>query len=151
MPSAASSSKPSRPPGYAAVAPAQDARFAVNERRSNWSERHVAFIAGLGTISLNCSIITAKGAAGRLGSVITDLTLAASERPYTDIREYCSRCGACIRRCPPGAIDENGKSHPRCSDYLDGIMVRFRPRYGCGKCQTAVPCEDRIPPQRLAR
>lgn len=134
--------------GYAAVAPAQDARFAVSERRSNWSERHVAYIAGLGTLSLNCSIITAKGAAGRLGSIITDLDLEPTARPYSETHEYCSHCGACIRRCPPQAIDENGKSHPVCSDYLDGIMARFRPRYGCGKCQTGVPCEERIPARR---
>lgn len=134
--------------GYAAVAPAQDARFAVSERRSNWSERHVAYIAGLGTLSLNCSIITAKGAAGRLGSIITDLDLEPTARLYSETHEYCSRCGACIRRCPPQAIDENGKSHPVCSDYLDGIMARFRPRYGCGKCQTGVPCEERIPARR---
>lgn len=134
--------------GYAAIVTAQDARFAVSERRSNWSERHVAYIAGLGTLSLNCSIITAKGAAGRLGSVITDLELQPTPRAYSEVYEYCSRCGACIRRCPPQAIDEKGKSHPVCSDYLDGIMARFRPRYGCGKCQTGVPCEDRIPARR---
>jgi epoxyqueuosine reductase len=134
--------------GYAAAIPAQDARFAVSSRRSNWSERHVAFIAGLGTLSLNCSIITAKGAAGRLGSVITDLALEPTTRAYSDKYEYCSHCGACIRRCPPQAIDEAGKSHPVCSDYLDSILARFKPRYGCGKCQTGVPCEDRIPARR---
>lgn len=136
--------------GYAAVAPAQDSRFVVSERRSNWSERHVAFIAGLGTLSLNCSIITAKGAAGRLGSVITSQNLEPTPRAYKETQEYCSRCGACIRRCPPRAIDKNGKSHPLCSDYLDGVKTRYHPRYGCGKCQTGVPCEDRIPACRPA-
>jgi hypothetical protein len=24
-------------------------------------------------------------------------------------------------------------------------LARFRPRYGCGKCQTGVPCEHQIP------
>ena len=38
--------------GYRAVAPALDARFAIRERRSNWSERHAAFVAGLGTFCL---------------------------------------------------------------------------------------------------
>ena len=23
--------------------------------------------------------------------------------------------------------------------------LRFKPRYGCGKCQLAVPCETRVP------
>lgn len=134
--------------GHKALAPSFDPRFAVVQRRSNWSERHVAYIAGLGTLSLNCSIITARGAAGRLGSVVTDLALAPVPRAYTDIYEYCTRCGACIRRCPPKAIDETGKKHPPCSDYLDAMKERFAPRYGCGKCQTAVPCEDRIPARK---
>lgn len=131
--------------GHTALAPVLDPRFAVRERRSNWSERHIAYIAGLGTLSLNCSIITARGAAGRVGSVVTGLALAATPRPYTGTHEYCTRCGACIHRCPPKAIGESGKSHPPCSDYLDAMKARFAPRYGCGKCQTAVPCEDCIP------
>ena len=131
--------------GYQAVAPSKDSRFAVVDRRSNWSERHVAFIAGLGTLSLNRSLITKIGSAGRLGSVVTDLELPATPRYYTEIEENCSHCGACIRRCPPLAINETGKDHAICSAYLDGILKRFTPRYGCGKCQTAVPCEAGIP------
>jgi len=131
--------------GYQAVAPTKDSRFAVLDRRSNWSERHVAFIAGLGTLSLNRSLITKIGSAGRLGSVVADLELPATPRYYTEIEENCSHCGACIRRCPPLAINEAGKDHAICSAYLDGILKRFTPRYGCGKCQTAVPCEAGIP------
>ena len=36
--------------GGKALAPALDKRFLINNHRSNWSERHVAFIAGLGTL-----------------------------------------------------------------------------------------------------
>ncbi|SDF51706.1 epoxyqueuosine reductase [Sporolituus thermophilus] len=132
--------------GGQAVAPALDARYQVINKRSNWSERHVAYIAGLGTLSLNCSLITARGSAGRVGSIVTSLELEPTVRPYREIYEYCTRCGVCIRRCPPVAIDENGKNHQICSEYLDNeIKPRYAPRYGCGKCQTAVPCEDRIP------
>jgi epoxyqueuosine reductase len=131
--------------GYQAMSPALDSRFAIINRKSNWSERHVAFIAGLGTFSLNCSLITKCGSAGRIGSVIVNADLEPTERYYETIDENCIKCGACIRRCPPRAIHENGKEHTPCSNYLDQILARFRPRYGCGKCQTAVPCEDRIP------
>ncbi|EAX47630.1 4Fe-4S ferredoxin, iron-sulfur binding domain protein [Thermosinus carboxydivorans Nor1] len=132
--------------GHEAVAPALDERYQVINKRSNWSERHVAYIAGLGTLSLNCSLITARGSAGRVGSIVTSLELAPTVRPYREIYEYCTRCGACIRRCPPLAIDESGKNHQICSDYVDNeTKKRYAPRYGCGKCQTAVPCEDRIP------
>jgi len=131
--------------GHRALAPSLDPRFAVVSRRSNWSERHVAFIAGLGTFSLSRSIITRAGSAGRLGSVIVDFELEATPRPYQDLNENCSECLSCIPRCPPQAISEAGKDHGPCSAYLDEMKIRFDPRYGCGKCQTGVPCEDRIP------
>ncbi|MCX7779745.1 MAG: 4Fe-4S binding protein [Negativicutes bacterium] len=137
-----------RDAGYEAATPALDERFKVVDRRSNWSERHVAYVAGLGTLSLSCSIITRRGSAGRLGSVIVSAPLEATPRPYTYKDEYCTKCGACIRRCPPLAISETGKDHAICGAYVDQMLERFRPRYGCGKCQTAVPCEAGIPGHR---
>jgi len=131
--------------GCYAVAPALDTRYKVTNRKSNWSERHVAYIAGLGTFSLSCSLITKQGSAGRLGSVVTSAELAPTPRAYQSRDEYCSKCGSCIARCPPLAITERGKDHAVCSDYLDRVKVRYSPRYGCGKCQSGVPCEAQIP------
>ncbi|SEP22599.1 epoxyqueuosine reductase [Propionispora vibrioides] len=134
-----------RQAGWQALAPALDERFAVLERRSNWSERHVAFIAGLGTFSLSRSLITQQGSAGRFGSLIVDAYLEPTPRPYERVDEYCTKCGACILRCPPLAISEAGKDNTVCAEYLDRVLARYRPRYGCGKCQTGVPCEEKIP------
>ena len=131
--------------GGNAMAPALDKRFTVNNHRSNWSERHVAFIAGLGTFSLSHSLITDLGSAGRIGSVIVDLDLEPKQRMYQDVEEYCSKCGTCIIRCPPRAITENVKDDESCSRYLDKTLELNKPRYGCGKCQTAVPCENKNP------
>jgi epoxyqueuosine reductase len=132
--------------GVRAIAPNFDTRYKVNGYSSNWSERHVAFIAGLGTFNLSKAIITEKGCAGRFGSVIVDLALQPVERPYNDIYEYCNNCGACIQRCPVQAITEKGKEHVPCDKFLSGVTAKlFAPRYGCGKCQTAVPCEAGIP------
>lgn len=131
--------------GGRALAPGLDKRFAVVNRRSNWSERHVAFVAGLGTFNLNRSMITSLGSAGRFGSVIVDFELAPTQHLYKEVDEYCIKCGACIDRCPPQAINEKGKDNESCSRYLGEVLERYKPRYGCGKCQTAVPCEDRNP------
>ena len=113
---------------------------------SNWSERHVAYICGIGTFGLSKGLITKKGIAGRFASFITDAKIDPDTRPYTNFNEYCSMCGACINNCPVNAISfENGKLHPACSNYLDETEIRFNPRYGCGKCQVNVPCESQIP------
>jgi epoxyqueuosine reductase QueG len=135
--------------GGRAVAPSVSERFAVVELRSNWSERHAAFVAGMGTFSLNRSLITDAGSCGRLGSVITDLALEPTPRAYSAVTEYCNKCGACIDRCPPEAIDESGKNNNTCRIYCDETKVCYAPRYGCGKCQTGVPCEAGrpVPPQ----
>ena len=128
-----------------ALAPALNKRFAVINHISNWSERHVAFIAGLGTFSLSHSLITCLGTAGRFGSVIVDLKFEPKPRLYQEVEEYCDKCGTCIDRCPSRAITENGKDKERCSQYLYKILELNKPRYGCGKCQTAVPCEYKNP------
>lgn len=148
--------------GFNSIAPSIDERFRAytgssgssgnngKEKQltytSNWSERHAAFVCGLGTFSLSRGLITAKGIAGRLGSIVTGLQIVPDTRKYTEINEYCTMCGSCAKNCPAGAISvEKGKDHKACSAFLDKTMEKFRPRYGCGKCQVHVPCESRIP------
>ncbi len=149
--------------GNDAVVPSSDERFrsamALNESRegvwknlsytSNWSERHVAFVCGLGTFGLSKGIITEKGMAGRFGSIVTSAEFPVTERAYIEIYEYCSKCGACVRRCPADAITlENGKDHTKCGPFVGETKVKYAPRYGCGKCQVHVPCESKIPVKR---
>ena len=47
---------------------------------SNWSERHIAYAAGLGTFSLSDGFITERGIAHRCGSAVVGLELPASPR-----------------------------------------------------------------------
>ncbi len=132
--------------GINALCPILDSRFEVIDNRSNWSERHVAYIAGLGTFGLSKSLITKRGCAGRYGSLVLDTEMEATPRDYEDIYEYCTMCGECIPRCPVGAIKKEGKETSICSVYMkDTIKTRFYPRYGCGKCQTAIACENSLP------
>jgi epoxyqueuosine reductase QueG len=113
---------------------------------SNWSERHAAYAAGLGTFSLSKGIITKLGSAGRLGSLITELELPITERDYTAIYEYCTKCGACARKCPVNAISlAEGKDNIKCGEFLRSIRKALHPYYGCAKCQTGVPCEAKLP------
>lgn len=119
---------------------------------SCWSERHVAFICGLGTFGLSKGLITKKGVAGRFASLIADQSFEPVKREYTGLYEYCTRCGACIRRCPASAISfDRGKEHELCCKFLDFTEQTYTPRYGCGKCQTGVPCESKIPPSKTGR
>ena len=128
-------------PGTNRAAPS--ARFAFT---SAWSERHAAYVCGLGTFGLSKGLITEKGICGRFGSVITTAEFPVTERKYRGLYEYCTGCGACIRNCPVDAISFcDGKKHPECKVYVDASRVKYAPRYGCAKCQVGVPCMDRRP------
>jgi epoxyqueuosine reductase len=123
---------------------------------SSWSERHVAYISGLGTFGLCGGLITAAGKAVRLGSLVIGARLSPTPRPYSDPHEYClffSRgiCARCAARCPVGSVSIAGRNKAACAQHLQGRTKAFVKRaydldgYGCGLCQTAVPCESGIP------
>ena len=147
--------------GLAAVVPQQDPRWGQIRRGkgldeypgldesvfgSRWSERHAAYVCGLGTFGLSRGLITKRGIAGRFGSLVTDLDVPPTPREYSGLYDWCTRCGACIKRCPARAISfEKGKEHSPCLTFLNETGKRFAPRYGCGLCQTAVPCETSAP------
>lgn len=146
--------------GYSAIAPSINKSFYANTDEdknninklytSNWSERHVAFVCGLGTMSLSKGIITEKGMAGRLTSIITTLNLEPNTNIFNKYDENCIKCGKCIKNCPVNAISfENGKNHKICSDFLNKILEENSPWYGCGKCQVNVPCEHSNPKNKL--
>ena len=147
--------------GYKALAPQLSDRWQGVEvmgsgPSSNWSERHAAYAAGLGTFSLNDALITAKGITHRLGSVITDCRIPSTYRNVSGYRSNCLRfssggCGACIARCPVGALSDEGHDKYKCRNHVyrtipetvaDKYQVKFT---GCGLCQTKVPCECCIP------
>lgn len=150
-----------REKGYLAVAPFQSTFFTrLKDSRvgyaSNWSERHVLYAAGLGTFGLSDGLITPKGKAMRCGSVITNLPVKPTQRPYQARGAYClffqeGTCTECARRCPVGAITEEGHDKNACRSFVHERMRRhIRQTYdidihACGLCQTGVPCESRIP------
>jgi epoxyqueuosine reductase len=122
---------------------------------SSWSERHAAYAAGLGTFGLCDGLITPVGKAMRCGSVIAHLHVPPSCRPYQDHHAYClfytkGTCGKCIPRCPAGAVTKEGHNKAKCKSYVDWTIQYVKDNfkfdgYGCGFCQTGVPCESKIP------
>ena len=123
---------------------------------STWSERHAAYASGLGTFGLSEGLITPKGKAMRCGSVVAHITITPTSRPYQDHNAYClfhtkGLCGKCIQRCPVGAITEAGHDKVRCEHHIipktaEYVRSHFGFKgYGCGLCQTNVPCESKIP------
>ena len=130
----------------------------VSERygfASTWSERHAAYAAGLGTFGLCDGLITPKGKAMRCGSVIAKMKIAPTLRLYEDHHAYClfyshGTCGKCMARCPADAVTENGHDKQKCIAYVNMTRTYVASNfgfegYGCGFCQTGVPCESRIP------
>jgi epoxyqueuosine reductase QueG len=140
--------------GGRAIVPNLDLRYKAVNLLPMWSERHVAYIGGVGTFGLHAGLLTTKGAAGRIGSVVTDVEIEPTLRPYSGIYDYCpwfvdGSCGACIARCPVEAIHDKGKDHAIC---LTNGSDNIRPAWGewgyhsCGHCQNNLPCTNGLAP-----
>jgi epoxyqueuosine reductase QueG len=146
--------------GHAAIAPMLAPNWAIVKSHrfsyaSSWSERHAAHAAGLGTFGLCDGLITARGKAMRVGSVVAAIAIAPTPRPYSDHRAYClffanGTCGKCIDRCPAHAITKAGHDKEKCRQHLARSRAYVKRTYmfegyGCGLCQVGVPCEAGIP------
>jgi epoxyqueuosine reductase len=146
--------------GHGAVAPFLSPQWERNESEryvysSTWSERHAAYASGLGTFGLCDGLITPKGKAVRVGSVVARIQVPPTPRPYADHRAYClffaeGTCGECMARCPVGAITEAGHDKVKCRKHVSRTEEYVRVSYGfegygCGLCQTGVSCESGVP------
>ena len=145
---------------------------------STWSERHMAFAAGLGSFSLHEGFITEAGCNVRFGSVITDAPLTVtprkSDEPYANCLFYAKgTCRECEKRCPGNAITESGHDKLECRKYgvivskemnerlgsllnphkrnVAGVRITTSYPVGCAFCQFDVPCMDRNPMAKAQR
>jgi epoxyqueuosine reductase QueG len=164
--------------GIASVVPAETPKYdafrdAERTFSSTWSERHVAYAAGLGRFGLNGALITADGSNARLGSIVTNRPPEDALPERGDHRAPCLKsggrvCGLCVAKCPALAIGGEGLDKSRCNDRRKAIREKSLDAYlrtyhltasrvvksgrrdpgyslGCAVCQAGVPCEDRDP------
>ena len=98
------------------------------------SYKHVAELAGLGTIGRHSLLITPEfGPRVRLACLLTEASLKSSAPSK---REYCINCDACIRECPVQALQlpKPGESYSinkfACRTYRQAGLT-------CGVCMKA--------------
>jgi len=136
--------------GWAAAVLPPTHNFDTQSLMSDWSHKHVAYVAGLGQFGLHRMLITRQGSCGRLGSLVTSARLAPTPRStqaaclYTHNRS----CTACLQRCPAGALAEDGFDRQACYALCLQNADRNRQRGladVCGKCVSVVPCSFRDP------
>ena len=112
---------------------------------SDWSHRHVACVAGLGSFGVHNLIITEKGCTGRLGSLVTDLALEISTPSH---QEFCLQkagidCLKCVERCRYDALYANRFDRHACYRQClvnDKYHRDLELTDVCGKCSAMVPC-----------
>ncbi|MDO5095450.1 MAG: epoxyqueuosine reductase [Peptostreptococcaceae bacterium] len=130
--------------GYATILP-QGKNLDRATDSGNYSQRHIAYIAGMGTFGMNRLIITEKGCAGRFGSVITELKIEPTPRPE---KEYClykvdKSCTDCIDACPRGALTVDGFDKQKCMEHMKDNQIIYRDLGNirvCGKCVANARC-----------
>ena len=131
--------------------------YSYDELFDKWSQKHVGYVSGIGKFGLNNLIITVRGCAGRIGSLITSAEIQPTKRD-TEAPEYClvkrgDLCHKCIENCPAKVMTRDGKlDRAGCMSYLVKQRKYQENVYGlkegtqtCGKCTVNIPCENRIP------
>lgn len=131
--------------GYKAAYPYEATIFPKEDPRSRWSQRHLAYYAGLGSFGINNLLISRKGSLGRYFSIITDMEVEEAELcPEHCLYKQDGSCTVCVDSCDFGALSIKGFNRHRC---LEQLMVN-RPLVGadvCGKCAVGLPCSFGIP------
>ena len=131
--------------GFAATALPPTHNFDSQRLLSDWSHKHVAFIAGLGTFGLHHMLITEKGCCGRLGSLITTAEITPSIKPENSFCLFYAdgSCQQCVEHCVFGALNVNAINRHRCYDVCLSNAEMYS-ELGladvCGKCMCVTPC-----------
>lgn len=136
--------------GYKASLIAATNNFDKERLLSDWSHRHAAYIAGLGTFGVNNMLITENGCAGRVGTLITDLKIEASKRTEKErcLNKAGFNCSKCVNHCVNGSLQEDSFDRHKCYELLlenDELHPESELTDVCGKCCVDLPCSFNSP------
>ena len=110
---------------------------------------HLAELAGIGVIGYHGLLISpSNGARLRINVIYTNITnlptleSQGKENEHLWVRDFCSMCKKCVRKCPVSAIYDQPQprgdggmqtiDHATCRNY-------FTANYGCGVCLIVCP------------
>lgn len=142
-----------RQAGHRAAIP-QDVGYAgPGIYKSRWSQRHIAWIGGMGTFGLYNLLITDSGCCGYYSSVVTNLDAPPDQILEEERCLWRSRglCGQCLRQCVGGAWAQGEFLREKCLEmcletaryYGRGELEQ--PADACGKCAVGLPCSLGVP------
>lgn len=108
-------------------------------------ERYLAYLAGLGVIGKNHSLIHPKwGSFVFIGYIITDCKID----PDTPLDGTCKNCGKCLEACPTGSLESGDFS--KCLSFItqkkgeleggeEDLIRKNGSIWGCDICQRVCP------------
>ena len=119
---------------------------------SNWSHRHIAYIAGIGTFGINNMLITKNGCCGRFGSIIINYELKEYGQ-INEVKEKClnklyGNCRICHKKCVAHVYEDNNFNRFKCyKQCLENAKHHEKTGYAdvCGKCLVGLPCSIKEP------
>jgi len=117
---------------------------------ARWSHKHLGYLVNMGRFGVHNMLITPRGCAGRLGSLVTEADIG--DYPLMDTNEACllkagKKCGECMQACPVDALAEKDFDRRGCwnrlnenRDRLDYFSDLPESTDVCGKCAAMMPC-----------